>query len=372
MTNLINQNSKPNSPVAIAILLSLLLSLVILTGCSNDDSTGPGTPDNTTTTTWDGVGQFWVTTLDATSYDQYTYYSFEDRDVVPLTDAQAATSMDWDIAFKRAFIKSNGGVSGPGGATSVDLVESGIVAANKFTEVTADDVDQLTSDQWMEDSYDLALDSLWIYNPITHQLLPKQYVYVLSDAEGHFVKFQLLGSFDDQQPPAQGKMILKYFYQPTLNDSSLVGTAEIDTVDAPNGFYYDFSSGQQVTPVDPQNSTAWDIYVEAYDIFLNSTVSGSGNVAAFAAYDGLSNKTDFDGLTAVNQFGDFRWVQDELASAFTATDWYNYNFQTHTLTSKRHTYVVKSGGKNYKVEIVSFYGESSSDDAVYTIHWSEL
>lgn len=354
------------------IAAGLVLTLLAF-GCSNDDNgTGPGTPEGTNSTTWDGVGQFWVTTLDATSYDSYTYYSFDEKDVVVMTDATAEISMGWDIAFKRSFIKSNGGVSGPAGAKSADLVDLGIVEANKFTDVTSAHAEQVAEEEWMEDSYDFALDSLWNYNFQTHQVSAKQFVYVLTDAEGYYVKFQLLGTYDGLQPPQQGKMILKYFYQPTMDETSLVGAAEIDTVDAPDGFYYDFSSGQVVAPANPENSMDWDIHVESYDIFLNSSVSGSGQAAAFAAYDGLADKTDFDAVTDVNQFGQIRWVQDQLASAFTTKDWFNYNSQTHVLTSKRHTYLVSAEGKTYKVEIVSFYGESTADDAIYTIHWAEL
>ena len=349
------------------------LTAAVLVGCSNSDKiTGPGTRADLAKTVWDSVGVFWMTTLDATNSDQYTYYSFSQRAAIDLTDDQAASSSDWDIAFKRSFIKTNGGVSGPADVKSVDLVQTGIALSDEFASVTSADATQLSQDQWMGDSYDVALDSLWKYNLLTHQLTAKQFVYVLSDAAGHYVKLQVLGSLDDQQPPMQGKMILKYFYQPTMDETSLVGAAEVDTVDAPNGFYYDFSSGQIVSPANPMSSSDWDIYVKAYDFFLNSSIMGSGQVAAFAAYDGLADKTDFDGLTDVNQFGDIRWVQDELSSAFTASDWFNYNDQTHSLTSKLHTYLVKVGDTTYKIEIVSYYDPDSGASAVYTLHWVEL
>ena len=51
----------------------------------------------------------------------FTYFSFEDQDVVALTDAEAAESAEWHIAFKRSNILLNGGISGPGNVRGFDL-----------------------------------------------------------------------------------------------------------------------------------------------------------------------------------------------------------------------------------------------------------
>ncbi|MXY82212.1 MAG: hypothetical protein F4Y91_09155, partial [Gemmatimonadetes bacterium] len=51
----------------------------------------------------------------------FTYFSFEDQDVVALTDAEAAESAEWHIAFKRSNILLNGGISGPGNVRGFDF-----------------------------------------------------------------------------------------------------------------------------------------------------------------------------------------------------------------------------------------------------------
>ncbi len=354
-------------------LIALLMTAVV--GCSNDDNgTGPDQPDNTASTTWDGVAKFWVTKLDAsaTQSTNYTYYSFETRDVVTLTDEQAETSDTWDLAFKKSYIKTNGGFSGPGDAKGVNLVTASIVDEDEFAEVGATELAAVQSSQWMEDGYDFALDSLWNYNPITHQLSTKKYVYILSDAAGNMVKFQLLDVIGGSQPPAQGAMVIKYFYQPAVGATNVSGEAEVDTIDAPNGFYFDFSSGQVVTPANPATSTDWDIRIYSYDVYLNGSIFGTGQGAAFPVYDGLVDRTDFDAVANINQFGPPRWVLDEMQSAFTITDWYNYNFQTHQLSSKKNTYIVQVGGKSYKVFIVSYYNTDTQASGHYTINWAEL
>lgn len=356
---------------SISLLAFVLIAAV---GCSNDNGAGPGQPDNTASTTWDGVGKFWVTKLDASAVQNtnYAYYSFTTRDIVILTDEQAKSSNAWDIAFKKSYIKTNGGFSGPGDAKGVNLVTTGIVAENKFSDVGAAELAAVQTSQWMTDSYDFALDSLWNYNPVTHQLSAKKYVYILSDAAGNLVKFQLLDVIGGSQPPQQGKMVIKYFYQPAAGATSVAGDAEVDTVDAPGGFYFDFSTGQVVTPADPATSTDWDIRIYSYDVYLNGSIFGSGQGAAFPVYDGLVDRTDFDAVANVNQFGPPRWVLDEMQSAFTVSDWYDYNFATHQLTSKKHTYLIQVGGKNYKVFIVSYYDQDTQASGHYTVDWAEL
>lgn len=357
--------------ICVTGIVAMLAGLI---GCSNDDEgnpTGPDLPKNTTV--WDSSDSLWITTLEADgSSGSYSYYDFETRTAVSLTDDAAKTSNAWDIAFKKSYIKTNGGASGPGGAKAVDLTTAGIVGVDAFADVDATELAAVTAGQWKSDSYDFALDSLWNYNPVTHQLSSKKYVYVLSDADGKYVKFQLVDVLDGLQPPQQGKMVIKFFYQGTAGSTDLSGAAEVDTIDAANGFYYDFSSGQVVTPSSPGSSKDWDIQIKAYDVYMNGSIFGPGSGAAFPIYDGLTDRTDFDAVTSVNQFGPPRWVADEMQSAFTATDWYNYDFNTHILTSKMNTYIVQTGGKSYKVEIISYYDPDTQASGTYTINWVEI
>lgn len=52
--------------------------------------------------------------------NKYTYFSFT-TGVMELSDEDAATSMAWDLAFKRYDVKLNGGVSGPKGVVGYDF-----------------------------------------------------------------------------------------------------------------------------------------------------------------------------------------------------------------------------------------------------------
>lgn len=52
--------------------------------------------------------------------NQWTYFSF-DEGVLPLDDDAALLDETWDLGFKRFYIKSNSGASGPGGIVTTDF-----------------------------------------------------------------------------------------------------------------------------------------------------------------------------------------------------------------------------------------------------------
>ena len=93
----------------------------------------------------------------------FTYFSFEHQDVVALTDAEAAESAEWHIAFKRSNILLNGGISGPGNVTGFDLTGAeDIVAEEAFDAITATDVP--TADAFIADGPAYAIGAWYSYD----------------------------------------------------------------------------------------------------------------------------------------------------------------------------------------------------------------
>ncbi|HOP06397.1 MAG TPA: HmuY family protein [candidate division Zixibacteria bacterium] len=333
----------------------LMFTLLLWVGCSDDDDDNPVSPDNSSQQT----ESF---TVDASSYSNFAYFSFTSGDTVALAKP-AATG--WDIAFRREVIKLNGGSSTTNGgdALGVDL-----------GEVTYDDVTiaDTAGAEWVEDAIDYFIDEWYTYNPITHSLAANKYVYSMIDAEeDNYLKFRVDSIVDPGMPPDMGTVWISYFYQSVALSTNLDGPIQTASIPIGSGTgYFDFSSGGVVTPADPSTSTDWDIAFHSYDLMQNSGPNGPGDCAAFLAWGELDDPTDIEGF--MSQPSSAPMFPDIPSSAL--TDWYNYDGNTHRLTSKGHVYLVKTAGAVYKIEILSYYTNVSGTPVSghYTFQWEQL
>ncbi|GEM_PF-782588 len=348
-----------------AFVLSSLLLLTVA-GCSDNNPTGGGGPiGNTNISTWVDIGGYWSSEIDASSFDDFVYFSFTDADTTTPAKRFTGAEGDWDIAMRRELIKLNGGFSAQesGECVGTDL------GAVDFDEVTIDDTAGVS---WISDHIDYFIDQWYDYNMNTHQLTANQYVFSMVDAGGeNYLKFRVDSIVGAGMPPSMGTVYISYFYQTTPSSFDLDGTIQTGSINVGSGTgYFDFSSGTEVTPADPANSLDWDIAFNNYNLMMNSGPSGSGACAAFYAYGELTDPTEIESFTI--QPDDAPLFPDAPGSAL--TDWYNYNGQTHTLSSKSHVYLIKNSNHVYKMRIDSYYknvgGVSTSGH--YNFIWKEI
>lgn len=314
-------------------------------------------PAGTATSSWNIAGSHWESVVNGSSYDSYMAFSFAAKDTVTGV-AKSADQTVWDLAFRREVIKTNG--------TAVLAADLGFV---DYDAVTIADT---TGASWQEGSVDYFIDTWYNYNPQTHELTANQYVYSMVDAEGdNYVKFRVDSIVGAGFPPDMGTVHITYFYQGTASSTDLSGTLEEAAITVgPGTGYFDFSTGTQVTPADPSTSTGWDIAFSDYNCMQNSGPNGPGQCAAFPAYGELVDPTDIAGFTA--QPAGAPLFPDIPESAM--TEWYDYNPQTHQLTSKSHVYLIMSSGLVYKMRIDSYYMSIGGLPAsgYYTFIWQEL
>lgn len=350
------------------ILLAAMMLLLGAIGCSDDDD-GPTGGGNTSTETsvWNATGGYWNSNIDATSTEDFTYFSFTTKDTVTIATAKPADGFaaGWDIAFRREEIKTNGGAF----ATNGGDVEAVSLGARAFDGVTIADTNGVS---WESDVIEHFIDEWYDYNPVTHSLTMNQNVYSMVDASGeHYVKFQVDSIVGGGAPPAMGTVYMKYFYQSAANSLDLSGsTTAVSFTAGSTPVYFDFSSGGLVTPSDPTNSLEWDLSFFSYEIGQNSGPNGTGDCAAFLAWGELTDPTDIDGFTA--QPGGAPLFPDIAGSAL--TDWYTYTGPPlHQLPSNSEVYLLKTGDKIYKLRIESYYGEDgASASGNYNFIWAEL
>ncbi len=349
-----------------AVLAALVLMIGVI-GCSDDDNpTKSNPPTNTATSTWDESGQFWRSTVDASDYDVFTYFSFTTKDTTT-TGVPKVAATAWDLGFRREVVKTNGGASSN---NSGDL-QAVSLGAIDFATVTVADTAGKT---WVEDQIEYFFDDWYTYTgPPLHQLLPNRNVYSMLDASGHhYVKFRIDSLTGAGMPPDMGTVWLTYYYQSTADDLTLPGPTVSTHFAVESGMvYFDFSSGSVVTPATPSNSTEWDLGFSAYNVFQNSGPNGSGDCKGFYAYTELTDPTDIDGFTS--QPAGAPLFPDIPSSAL--TDWYNYTGPPlHQLLSKDNVYLLKTGDKVYKMMIESYYANVGGvpTSGHYTFIWKEL
>ena len=149
-------------------------------------------------------------TIDATSKEKWTYFSFAAGDVVDVEDA--ATSEAWDIGFQRTQVKLNGGVSGPGEGSVVMLTETtfAAVTAAPADGYVADTADTLAIVPQSEKGW-------YLYTGApTHWILPlEDRVFVAKAADGTFAKLRFVGYYkDNENKQDSGFVTFEYVHQP--------------------------------------------------------------------------------------------------------------------------------------------------------------
>jgi len=138
----------------------------------------------------------------------YTYVDLAAGEKVSIDDVDALSSDEWDLAFKRSSVRSNGGDSGPGDV-AVAVVDGSIDDA---IDAPADS--QFTTDDWTADGCELsslpfgepttAFGEWYDYDVDTHLLTPKPEVHVVRSASGDLFKLSIETYYGDDADPTRG------------------------------------------------------------------------------------------------------------------------------------------------------------------------
>ncbi|MDB4942395.1 MAG: hypothetical protein JWP97_1929 [Labilithrix sp.] len=140
------------------------------------------------------------------------------------------------------------------------------------------------------------------------------------------------------------------------------GTELRVTVPASGRAYVKLATAAQVSTT---GAADWDLAFEGLDVFTNGGISGPGEGASFGPLDAAVFLGD--GMPVVPFT-----TADEAGGAF--LDWYAYEGDTHALWSRQHVFGVKDGGRLWKVQILTYYGERDGAviAALYGIRYAEL
>ena len=154
-------------------------------------------------------------TVDATDRENWAYINFTEGETIDIADP--ATSMAWDLGFKRTAVIVNGGVSGPG--------KTGALA---FEDISFEDVLKAPEDGYVSDTDQIATfarsDSWYTYTgPPNHWILPNPKVYVLRIAADtkmqpanpyYYAKVRFIGYYENNETKeGSGYISIEYVLQ---------------------------------------------------------------------------------------------------------------------------------------------------------------
>jgi hypothetical protein len=122
-----------------------------------------------------------------------------------------------------------------------------------------------------------------------------------------------------------------------------------------------------VTPADPKTDKGWDLAFEGLDVFTNSGPSGAGLGASFGPLDPI---VFIDDAAPATPF----LATDTTGGAFIRWWFYGGAAANHALYTRFHVYGVQDGAKQYKVQVLNYYGvrDGAPIAALYRVRWAEV
>lgn len=157
--------------------------------------------------------------INSTASTKWKYYSFEKNDTVIVTDPM--TSTEWDLAFQRYRIKTNGGLSGNAqgsAANSYQKLQTGfdiLKVVPDTASFTPDESIQIAVQQ----GYAAYILNPEIYSwfsielaPAGTQIVPSDYIYIVKTAKGRYAKVWFKSYYSASN--VSGYVSFQYKYQP--------------------------------------------------------------------------------------------------------------------------------------------------------------
>ena len=169
---------------------------------------------STTVLTVDGELHQNTLTVDATDRENWAYVNLTEGETVDIADA--ATSMAWDLGFKRTGVIANGGVSGPG--------KTGALA---LEDIPFEEVLEAPEGEYVSDTEQITTfargDGWYTYTgPPNHWVLPNPRIYILripadptaSEGPYYYAKIRFIGYYENNETKeGSGYVSIEYVLQ---------------------------------------------------------------------------------------------------------------------------------------------------------------
>jgi len=360
--------------------LSLLSLAIVLSGCDNDDdkTIEEEIIDDPVEEVVQGeiFGPF---TTGSSSEPLFAYFDLNTQSLVTLTDEEAATDTQWDIAFKRTgvylnevqdtpvsvyFTGNNADFYDENGDAVVDTFVAATPDAEleDYTAVTFADI-PADENAFVPDVTERILDGFYNYDATTHVVTAADDKYFIVQSDELFTKYRATSLTQD----GFGMSAITLAIALQDNTTEAFGDeveVEVDLTSCVAGesVYIDLDTQAVVTSTD-----AFDLTIACSDAaadFAIDLVDDATAIQDFAnSYAGIP-------VATASYYGFKSNEYSELA--FAENKWYAYNLQGgHKLWSQYGVYIVKVDTQYFKVQITSYYNEDG-ESGNYSLRADEL
>ncbi|PIQ95406.1 MAG: hypothetical protein COV67_15080 [Nitrospinae bacterium CG11_big_fil_rev_8_21_14_0_20_56_8] len=150
--------------------------------------------------------------VNASSDETWVYYDFSRGEAVEILDP---TSKEWDLAFRRSKVITNGGATNKFG--NAGIIDLGEAEFDSVLQVPTADYVQDTATR--TETENPALLKWFKYNFLTHKLTAKKNIYALRTSDNKYAKVQFLSFYCANKETGCIKM--RYSYQENGSNSFL-------------------------------------------------------------------------------------------------------------------------------------------------------
>lgn len=342
--------------------LSLISMALLMAGCSSSDDDEPNVvedvvEDEVTSTPY---GPFSTGTSSA---PVFAYFDLDTGTVLELTEDQASTNEDWDIAFKRTNIYLNNNGTTPvgmyftgnnseyydaDGAAIVDTFVNASAEAELADYEAVSLADVPADEEFVSDVTERILDGFYNYDTTTHAVTAKDDSFYIVQSDGVFSKLRVTNL--TQSGFGMSDVTLSFGVQ--ASGETEFSTEQDLTLDlamlcaSESAVYINFATAMEVTST------------EDYDISI-PCADGIGSyqldlAETSTAIQDFTNSFTGVAVEAASHYG-FQ-PNEYTVNAFKTKNWYAYNLQGgHQLWSQYGVYIIKTATQNYKMQITSYY-----------------
>ena len=283
------------------------------------------------------------------------------------------TDTDWDLAIQRYHLRTNGGAGGPAevrvavldGTTLDAVTEAPATGWRQDEEPSASEIpDDVPMGEEPPPSTVISNedDPWYAYDPATHQLSPKERVYVLESTGGRYFAIQLVDYYSPDT--AEGGYPAFQWKEVAAPEEPPAG--QVVDASATDAWVHLALDGDELTVVDPATSTEWDLALQRTAIRTNGGASGPGVGGARLATESWDTLSTTDTVGFVRDAllplpgppGSGEAPGNEVLAA-----WYDYDPTTHAVSARPDdVYVIRGAAGDYaKLRITGW------DDGVYTL-----